>query len=463
MKDNTQWAYAQLENTTKHSFLTGPAGSGKSTMIRKFIEDHAGKVLVCASTGIAAVNIGGVTIHKLFSFPIIPLGYKQIKKLDPDKDRARIKLFKAAKYIIIDEVSMVRADLMDQIAWFMHKNFESDGPFGGKKIIMVGDIDQLPPVVLDSERETMEKRGYGSPYFFEANCWNPARHAKFEIVKLTKIWRQSDPAFINLLNSVKGNVMSPIDLDIFNNRCYSPTNDNGGVLLCSTNKIASETNRIKLEEVAGEKIILQCDIEGDFPEKLMPVSRHIELKPGCRIMTVMNHQVKMGGIPDYVNGSIGTFIRQDEETGNLVVKFDGSEKEIHVGRYIYENTDYEYNEENKKITQQPVGKFIQFPIKLAYALTIHKSQGQTFDKIIIDLGSAGAFAHGQTYVALSRCRTIDGIILRQKLSLSDFIYDKVVTEFNKKINLAPTEAAPEHGCPFDEPGCFNPETICQNN
>jgi ATP-dependent DNA helicase PIF1 len=434
MEDNTEWAYAQLKDTTKHVLLTGPAGSGKSTLIRKFIEEHEGEVLVCASTGIAAVNIGGVTIHKLFSFPIVPIGYKQIQKLgayEGAPDALKRKLFLAAKYIIIDEISMTPAWVMDQISWYLHKNFGDFGPFGGKKIIMVGDIDQLPPVVTDQDRENiMAKRGYNSAYFFDAACWNPERHASFETVKLTKVWRQSDPDFISLLNDIKSNNVSPLDVDRLNGKCYHATKDNGGVLLCSTNKIANETNTLKLAEATGKALTLEGKLTGEFPESARPVSLFIELKEGCRVMTTANHQVKMGETPDYVNGSIGTFIRRDEN--KIIIKFDGSDLETEVARFQYDNIDYSYDEVKHKIIPKVIGVFIQFPIKLAYALTIHKSQGQSFDKIIVDMGSRGAFAHGQTYVALSRCRSMEGIVLRQRLTLSDFIYDKDVLEFNKK-------------------------------
>jgi ATP-dependent DNA helicase PIF1 len=435
MEDNIEWAYAQLEDLSSHVFLTGPAGSGKSTLIKRFISEHRDETLVCASTGIAAVNIGGVTIHKLFSFPITPIGYKQVKKLDPEQrpdDFKKWLIFKAAKYIVIDEISMVRADMMDQISWFLHKNFGSNGHFGGKKIIMVGDIDQLPPVVTDRDKEMIDKR-YTSPFFFDAACWNPERYSKFTTVRLTKVWRQSDPVFVNFLNDIKNNDISPLDLDRMNAKCVSPTKDNGGVLLCSTNKIAKETNAQKLAEVDGELITSVGEVTGDFPDTAMPVDKLIELKPGCRIMTSINDQDKTR--PRFVNGSIGTFIERitDENGDRLIVKFDGDDEEVAVPKFIFENIDYVYDEITEKVKSEVIGKFTQFPVKLAYALTVHKSQGQSFDRIIVDLGARGAFAHGQAYVALSRCRSMEGIILRRPLSMSDFIYDKTVLAFNKKM------------------------------
>jgi ATP-dependent DNA helicase PIF1 len=437
MEDNIAWAFAQLEDTNFHSLLTGSAGSGKSTLIREFIKKHRSTTLVCASTGIAAVNIGGVTIHKLFSFPIIPIGYKQIKHLNPEERPENYKkwqLFNAAKYIIIDEISMVRADVMDQISWFLHKNFGKNGPFGGKKIIMVGDINQLPPVVAtDQDRAMIARREYKSPYFFDAACWNPERYSKFKTIRLTKVWRQSDPAFIGFLNDIKDNNISPLDVDRFNAKCVSLTNDNGGVLLCATNKIASETNAYKLAQVDSEPILSTGEVSGEFPEGSMPVARHIELKKGCRIMTTINDQDK--NFPQFVNGSIGTFIERitDENGDRLVIQFDNDNEPVAVPKYIFENIDYVYDEDSETVKSKVIGRFVQFPVKLAYALTVHKSQGQSFDKIIIDLGARGAFAHGQTYVALSRCRTAEGIILRRPLNMSDFIYDKVVLDFNKKM------------------------------
>jgi ATP-dependent exoDNAse (exonuclease V) alpha subunit len=210
------------------------------------------------------------------------------------------------------------------------------------------------------------------------------------------------------------------------------TEDNGGVLLCSTNKIAEQTNIFKLAQVDAEPVISEGQVDGDFPATSMPVANFMELKPGCRIMTVVNDQSKF---PRFVNGSIGTFIERitDESGDRLLVKFDGNEEETVVGKYIFENIDYVYDEEKEKVKSKVVGRFMQFPVKLAYALTVHKSQGQSFDKVIIDLGARGAFAHGQTYVALSRCRSLEGIILRRPLNMSDFIYDKIVLAFNKQI------------------------------
>lgn len=437
MEDNIEWAYAQLKDTRHHNFLTGPAGSGKSTLIRRFIEEHKHETLVCASTGIAAVNVGGVTIHKLFSFPIIPIGYKQIKFLDPinrPSDAEKFALLNAAKYIIIDEISMVRADVMDQIAWYLKKNFEKYGHFGGKKIIMVGDINQLPPVVAsEQDIEMMKRRGYKSPYFFDAACWDKSRYTSFKTIRLTKVWRQSDSVFIDFLNTIKDNNISNFDIDRLNARCLNALSDNGGVLLCATNKIADETNAKKLEQVNQTPVFCDGEITGDFPEKYMPVSWHIELKKGCRIMTCMNDRDKH--FQKFVNGSIGTFIERinDENGDRLIVKFDNMEDTVAVPKYTFENIDYAYDETTGSVKSKIIGRFTQFPVKLAYALTVHKSQGQSFDKIIVDLGEKGAFAHGQAYVALSRCRTIEGIILRRPLRRSDFIYDNTVLEFNKRM------------------------------
>jgi ATP-dependent DNA helicase PIF1 len=207
------------------------------------------------------------------------------------------------------------------------------------------------------------------------------------------------------------------------------------VLLCSTNKIAIETNIFKLSQVTGEPTISTGEVSGDFPEGSMPVARHIELKPGCRIMTTINDPSKSNANPLFVNGSIGTFIERitDGEGDRLMVMFDNETEPIAVHKFVFENMDYTYDEKSETVKMKVIGRFTQFPVKLAYALTIHKSQGQSFDKIIIDLGARGAFAHGQTYVALSRCRSMEGIILRRPLSMSDFIYDKVVLDFNKKM------------------------------
>lgn len=427
--DNLAYAYAHMTRKDVHSFITGHAGTGKSTLIREFIEDKKDECLICAPTGIAAINVGGVTIHKLFHFPANPISYSAVKRLNPEKDLDEISLWKACNYVIIDEISMVRADLMDQISWFLYKNSEiicgtENVPFAGIKLIMVGDLDQLPPVVQKQDMEKLLKR-YNSPYFFDAACWNPERHAKFETIELTKIWRQTDPYFISLLNGIKTSQADSFDLDMLNNRCLDNVADNGGVRLCAINKDADDYNGQKINELESEAILLQAKVTGDISQKDVPVDFRMIMKVGARIMTLRN-------VGAYVNGSIGTITEIEQTKGYIMADLDSGET-VQILPYVFEKKEPVVDEFSGRITYKVVGKCEQYPIRLAYAITIHKAQGQTFDKVIIDMGERGAFAHGQAYVALSRCRTIEGIILRRPLSRTDLIYDNNILSFNLRV------------------------------
>lgn len=453
-KDNLDFAYEQIKDTSKHTFLTGDAGTGKSTLLRKFMAEHEGEYVALAPTGIAAVNIGGQTIHSFFKFPARPVNFDSIKRLDPMYDYDTLKVWERINYIIIDEVSMVRADMMDQIHYFCIKNFPTTKgqhlPFAGKKLIMVGDIDQLPPVVANDEEKAMMKSRYKSEFFFSANCWKDHKYfpdpyaPPFEVVRLTKVWRQSDPRFVELLNNIKNNRCSSVDIDRLNNT----TVRNGlpkvsdGIMLCTTNKRAAEVNGFMIDEIEGESIRLEGQFKDDFPAKDAPVEPMLHLKPGCRVMTMRNSNDPNNC---YYNGSIGTYAGTElmdvaiekrneptriENMPVLVITMDDG-KDVYVPKYVFENVKFVYDENTDKIKHTVVGTFIQFPIKLAYAMTIHKSQGQTFDKVIIDLGR-GAFEHGQAYVALSRCRSLEGIIMLRPLSTRDLIYKPAVLDFNKE-------------------------------
>jgi ATP-dependent DNA helicase PIF1 len=400
-----------------HIFLTGNAGTGKTTLINEFVKANEGRVIVLAPTGIAAVNCGGMTIHKFFSFPARPLNFASVKKLDKFLDADKIAIINNADYFVIDEISMVRADIMDQIGWYFEKNFPGK-VLGGKKFIMVGDLDQLPPVIAsDDEREMLQAR-YKSEFFFDADLWT--KKATFKTIKLTKVWRQSDPVFIDFLNNVKTNNIKQQDLDSFNGQClkggqFQPTD---GIMLCTTNAVAQMVNTMMVQQAPGELVTIQGIVSGDFNHKNCPVELNIELKIGCRVMTVRN-----AADGTYCNGTIGTL--KEIQDDFLVITLDNGD-EIEVGKYRFESVEYTYDKSKDNIKAKVNGQFIQFPIKIAYALTIHKSQGQTFDKVIIDLGERGAFAHGQVYVALSRCRTMEGIILRRPIKMKDLIYRQTI-------------------------------------
>jgi ATP-dependent DNA helicase PIF1 len=427
--DNLDYAWNKLNEPSGHIFLTGNAGTGKTTLIRKFIEEHEGRCVVLAPTGIAAVQCGGQTIHSFFQFPARPISYQAVKFLGEDKpeDIAKRELIENTDFFIFDEASMIRADLMDQIGWYFHKNFPSLSPFAGKKIIMVGDLDQLPPVVATEEESQMLAKRYSSPFFFSAGAWSI--YSTFETIKLTKVWRQTDPVFVELLNNIKNNHVAPFDIDRLNVECirYSTEEDQKpGIMICTTNKLAAEENAIRLNKLDSPLIVLEGTIRGDFSDKSCLVDKTLHLKIGCRVMTMRNDPYG-----NYSNGSIGTLKGYDPLSG-LTIEFDNGAV-IAVGRYTFESVEFKYSNKEDLIKHQITGQFIQYPIRLAYAITIHKAQGQTFDKVRIDMGY-GAFAHGQLYVALSRCRSLEGITLIRPVTGRDLIYDKHIVQFNKFIN-----------------------------
>lgn len=436
-QDSIRAAFDKLQNPVGHIMLTGDAGTGKSTLVRDFISKNEGEVIVLAPTGIAAVNIGGMTIHRFCHFPPRPISYNSVKWLDPQDpfDSAKRKIIKRAKWLIIDEISMVRADMMDQIAWFFQKNFPGDPPFAGLKLILVGDLGQLPPVLGTDEEKQMIQARYKSEFFFSAKCW---QENTFEVVRLTHIFRQSDPEFVRILNNIRNNSLSPLDLDKLNNTCLNEglLKVEDGIMLCSTNSLANECNSEMIYRLQGTPFRLEGHVHGDFNPKSCPVEPIIDLKFGCRLMTMRNDPNNQ-----FFNGTIGTLVDRDEHSGELIIKLDWGGV-IRVSQFTFESVEYKYDELADKIKHAVTGTFLQYPVKVAYAMTIHKSQGATFEKVIIDLGENGAFAHGQTYVALSRCTSLQGVILRRKLKHADFIYNEKVKEFNLHglQNTNPAEA-----------------------
>lgn len=425
----TDQAYEYLCDYFEHIFLTGPAGTGKSTLIRKFIEEHPNECIVVAPTGIASVNIGGETIHRFFHLPARTVSFSAIKFLDERNplDMVKKRIIKRARYLIIDEISMVRADLMDAIFWFLSKN-----GFSHLKFIMVGDINQLPPVIASEEEKQMLTNRYTSEYFFSAKGW---KDKNFRTISLSKIWRQTDLEFIRILGNIKNNQVNSFDLDRINATCVKDQelDPDMGVMLCSTNSIANNINAEMVSRLDGEYIRLEGIKTGNFETKNCSVEPIIELKKGCKIMTMRNG-------PGYYNGSVGVFEEMIDKD-RLRVTMDG--RTLVIERHEFKSIQYTYDESKDSIVVDETGKFVQFPVKVAYAMTIHKSQGCTFDKVIIDFGEKGAFAHGQAYVALSRCTNLEGITLRHPIKKSDFIYSKAVLEFNKKALFTSPELGNE--------------------
>jgi len=406
--------FKKIESSNESFFVTGKAGTGKSTFLKNFSSKTKKRFVVLAPTGVAALNVSGQTIHSFFKFPPRIITNSHIKKAENSKIYSRIDC------LIIDEASMVRADLMDGVDKFMRLNGkDSKLPFGGAQLLLFGDLCQLPPVSNDSEY--IFSNYYNSPYFFDAKCF---KNLKLNVVELSKVYRQKDEGFIKILNEVREGDLSDEALKIINSRVSNKETD--ALILTCTNWQALSINALRIDKLAGKKVVLSGEVTGELKE--FPVPKELELKVGAKVMIVKNH-------PDflYCNGSLG--LVHKIEPNLVTVNLNGSY--FGIERHNYEKIKYDYDERHDKIISKTVATFKQFPLKLAYALTIHKSQGQTFDDLVIDFGS-GAFAHGQAYVALSRCSSLNGLVLRKPLKKSDIIVDKRINSFlnnsQKKID-----------------------------
>jgi GTPase SAR1 family protein len=412
--------FDSIEHSGHHFYITGNAGTGKSTLLHYFKENTKKKTVVLAPTGIAAINIGGSTLHSFFRFP-----FHLITKTDIKKIRDKGKLFAALETLVIDEVSMVRADVMDAVDQSLRLNRNRPyEPFGGVQVVLIGDLFQLPPIV-DEDLAEYYSDFYETPFFFSARVFNEVRLQKIE---LQKVFRQSDPDFIGLLNKVRNNTVQQSDLKKINER-YNPSLEVGrhdlAITLTSTNALASGINLHRLSALPSREYNFDSIVDGDFDEKSYPTDKKLKLKRGAQIMMVKNDPNKR-----WVNGTLGVIHQLTDET--IEVSFGGALHTIEPS--TWEKLDYEYDRENGSIEPVVSGAFRQYPIKLAWAMTIHKSQGKTFDNVIIDLGR-GAFAHGQAYVALSRCRSFAGLHLKTPFKYSDIILDERVRSFHTIVEF----------------------------
>jgi len=419
-----------IENTEKSVFVTGKAGTGKSTLLNYFCENSKKSAVVLAPTGVAAVNIGGETIHSFFNFkPNVTAD--EAKKAAKKLINRFGEVFDNLDMIIIDEISMVRADLMDCIDVCLKAIYKNKKPFGGLQMVFFGDLYQLPPVLTGKDKEIFSKY-YKSCYFFDAKVM---KDFKIELVELEKIYRQKDREFIEILNSIRNNTTKERHLDIVNSRFLGDIDieslEDGYIYLTTTNRMADSINRLNLEKLDGEEIILTGEITGDFDSKYLPTDVELVLKEGAQIMFLKNDS---GG--RWVNGTIGKVIGFNYEENVVEVELsDGNIVSVLPERWdIYETS---FNKKTKKLEKDILGSFTQYPLKLAWAITVHKSQGKTFDKVVIDL-SGGVFSCGQTYVALSRCKSLDGIILKSPVKKTQILVDwkisKFMTDYQYKIS-----------------------------
>ncbi len=419
-----------MENSNRHIFITGKAGTGKSTLLEHFRSVTGKNIAVLAPTGVAALNVQGQTIHSFCGFkPDITLD--KVKKVP----RHKAPLYKKLDAVIIDEVSMVRADLLDCVEKFLALN----GPrpkklFGGVQMILIGDLYQLPPVVTSKERRVFASQ-YAAPYFFASRVFQDLRF-DMEFVELEKIYRQTEADFIDLLNAIRNRSVSDREIRRLNSRCdpdFVPPDDEFYVYLTSTNDLAYDRNREKLETLPGQASGYRGLIDGEFETSYLPTDEVLELKKGAQVMMVNND--KKGR---WVNGTVGKIVDIRKVDGGediLEVELRGGEvADVHP--QAWELFRYDYDADSKKIVTEAVGSFLQYPVKLAWAITIHKSPGKTFDRVIIDIGR-GTFAHGQVYVALSRATSFDGIVLKKAISKShirmDYQVIKFLTRFQYRI------------------------------
>lgn len=429
---NTQFQRALdlMEDTSKHVFVTGRAGTGKSTLLNYFRKITKKNIVVLAPTGVAAVNISGQTVHSFFGFkPDITLG--KIRKVSDGKRRS---LYQKIDTIVIDEISMVRADLLDYVDAFLRLNGkERDLPFGGIQMIFIGDLYQLPPVITGQEREIFRKE-YQSGYFFSSHVFD---NFDMEFIELEKIYRQKDEKFIALLNSIRNNSATEKDLELLNKRLdskFKPKADDFYVYLTTTNDLSRQVNEKKLDELSGESYYFSGRREGGFDEKYLPTDVDLFLKIGAQVMMLNNDTQGR-----WINGSIGKIVDIEGGTSeDRVIRVElENGKVVEVVPYMWTIFSYVYNAEFKRLETEVDGSFTQYPIKLAWSLTIHKSQGKTFDKVIIDIGR-GTFAHGQMYVALSRCTTFEGLVLKKTIEKNHIFIDwkviNFVTRYQYKIS-----------------------------
>lgn len=433
LTDQFQKVLDTLENTNKTVFITGKAGTGKSTLLKYFCETTKKDYVVLAPTGVAAINVGGETIHSFFKFKIDYTTQDIIKSANKLSEEAA-KIYKEIETIIIDEVSMVRADIMDFIDIFLRKVLQNDSPFGGKQLILFGDLYQLPPVVKSDEREHF-KELYNSHYFFESKAIKELLNTKldeFEYIELDKIFRQSDNSFIQILNAIRNNTITEGMLEVLNKRFDSNSidvlkNDGAYVYLSSTNVISDEINLQNLESLEGKSKAYYADITGDFTSEKFPTEEKLVLKVGARVMLLNNDAMGC-----WVNGTMATVL----ELHNDYITITTENDEIYdVEAVTWETIKTVYDSSTKSVTKDKIGSFKQIPVRLAWAITIHKSQGKTFSKVIVDMGRS-AFAEGQTYVALSRCKTLEGIVLARELRKSDIRVSYDVVRFVTKLQYA---------------------------
>lgn len=417
LNEDFKYVLDLIEKTTTSVFITGRAGTGKSTLLQLFKNTTKKRNVVLAPTGVAALNVGGQTIHSFFGFPP-----KFITTKDIRKHRNR-KLYQNIDLLIIDEISMVRADMLDNIDYFLRLNRDNPHPFGGVQVVFFGDLFQLPPVLSNEVEKQFFMNYYDSPYFFSAKVF---LEFSMSMIALKKIYRQEARYFIRLLDAVRTNRIDHDDLEDLNERYVPDFNSKEFyITLSARNTTVDRINNQALRDIPLPEQIYYGQIKGDFNPSLFPTELALRLKLNAQVMFLRNDPEKQ-----FVNGTIGKVVKLEAENITVMIEEQGgTQRYINVQPVDWEISRYKQAENDPhKIETEIIGTFTQYPLKLAWAVTIHKAQGKTFDRVIIDLDK-GAFEYGQTYVALSRCRSLEGIVLSQPLKPSDILTDPKIIEF----------------------------------
>lgn len=421
-----------VEKTDMSLFLTGKAGTGKTTFLREVVHYTKKKCIVLAPTGIAAVNAGAMTIHSFFQFGLGPFVQGVIEpKSDFRINKSKLELIRHLQLLIIDEVSMVRADLMDHIDVELRRIRRNSKPFGGVQLLMIGDLQQLPPIARGGEDELL-RQYYKTLYFFSSVA---LKSMKYSCIELKNVYRQTDRHFIDILNHARDCTLTSQDISDLNARCvpgFSPKPEDGYIRLMTHNRQVDYVNETELEKLDNKPYTFVAAVTGTFPEESYPTADSLTLKKGAQVMFIKND-------PDrrFINGTLGEVKSIDKNS--IAVRLAESGTIIDVEPMEWQNIRYQFDEESKEISSKQIGRFKQYPLKAAWAITVHKSQGLTFDKAIIDVHAA--FSPGQAYVALSRCRTLDGLVLSSPVSASVFMRDNAVDAYMNYISRPVEELA----------------------